>query len=238
MPSPSGIRSSAAGKRVYSPDEAVADVSDEAVVMVGGFAAPGAPQELVKALVRRRARRLTTISNSAHGRVSTLYDVAKLVEAGLVARCITSFPIYPGVTETNAVATQFREGRLEVEIVLQGTLAEQIRAGGSGIPAFWVQTGVNTPFEAGKEKRMFDGQECVLEYALRADFALIKAKRADTLGNLVYDKSQRNYGPIMAMAADVTVVEVEEAVEPGHIDPEAVITPGIFVDRVVVVKGH
>ena len=227
-----------AGKRVYSPDEAVADVFDEAVVMVGGFATPGAPQELVKALIRRRVRRLTTISNSAHGRVSTLHDVTKLVEAGLVARCITSFPIYPGVTDINAVATQFREGRLEVEIVLQGTLAEQIRAGGSGIPAFWVQTGVNTPFEAGKEKRMFDGQECVLEYALRADFALIKAKRADTLGNLVYDKSQRNYGPIMAMAADVTVVEVDEVVEPGHIDPEAVITPGIFVDRLVVPQGR
>lgn len=201
--------------------------------MVGGFATPGTPQELVKALVRHRARRLITISNSAHGRDSMLYDVAKLVEAGLVARCITSFPIYPGVADINAVAFQFREGRLEVEIVPQGTLAEQIRAGGSGIPAFWVQTGVDTPFEMGKEKRLFDGKEHVLEHALRADFALIKAKKADTLGNLVYDKSQRNYGPIMAMAADVTVVEVDEVVGPGHIDPEAVITPGIFVDRIV-----
>ena len=223
-----------AGKRICTPDEAVADLFDEAVVMVGGFATPGAPQELIKALIRRGSGRLTTISNSAHGRISTLYDVAKLVEAGLVARCITSFPIYPGVTEPNAVATQLREGRLEVVIVPQGTLAEQIRAGGSGIPAFWVQTGVDTPFEAGKEKREFDGHEYVLEHALRADFAFIKAKKADTLGNLVYDKAQRNYGPIMAMAAQVTIVEVDEVVEPGQIDPEMVVTPGIFVDRLVV----
>ena len=154
---------------------------------------------------------------------------------GLVARCITSFPTWP--SETSAVESLHREGRLEVETVPQGTLSERMRAAGSGIPAFWVRTGVGTPFEAGKEKRVFDGQEYVLEHALHADFALIKAKRADTLGNLVYDMTQRNHGPTMAMAARVTIVEVDEVVEPGQLDPEAVVTPGIFVDRLVVVGG-
>ncbi len=227
-----------AGKRVCTIDEAVADIFDGAVVMIGGFAGPGVPQELVKALIRRGATRLTTISNSAHGRNRRLYDAAKLVEAGLVARCITSFPVSGGASQPNAVETEYEAGRLEVEIVLQGTLAEQIRSGGSGIAAFWVRTGVGTPFEAGKEKRVFDGQEHILAEALHADFALIKAKRADTLGNLVYDKAQRNYGPIMAMAARVTIAEVDEVVEPGQIDPEAVITPGIFVDRLALLEGR
>ena len=227
-----------AGKRICTADEAVADIFDAAVVMIGGFAGPGAPQELVKALIRRGPRGLTTISNSAHGRVRSLYDVAKLVEAGLVARCITSFPVSGGATEPNAVEIQYQEGRLEVVIVAQGTLAERIRAGGGGIAAFWARTGVGTPFETGKENRVFNGQEYILEQALRADFALIKAKRADSLGNLVYDKTQRNYGPIMATAAQVTIAEVDEVVEPGRIDPEAVVTPGIFVDRLVLVKGH
>lgn len=224
-----------AGKRICTADEAVADVSDGAVVMIGGFALPGLAQELIKALIRRGPRRLTTISNSAHGRIGTLYEAARLVEAGLVAKCITSFPTWP--SETSAVESLYREGRLEVETLSQGTLSERMRAAGSGIPAFWVRTGVGTLFEAGKEKRVFDDQEYVLEYALHADFALIKAKRADTLGNLVYDMTQRNHGPTMAMAARVTIVEVDEVVEPGLLDPEAVVTPGIFVDRLVVVGG-
>ena len=219
-------------KPICTAEEAVVDVFDGAVVMIGGFALPGLPQELVKALIIHGARRLTTISNSAHGRIRTLYETARLVEAGLVSKCITSFPTWP--SELSAVASQHHEGRLEVETVPQGTLAERIRAAGSGIPAFWVRTGAGTLFETGKEKRVFEGQEYILEHALHADFALIKAKKADTLGNLVYDMSQRNHAPAMAGAARITIAEVDEVVEQGQLDPEAVVTPGIFVDRLVV----
>ena len=227
-----------AGKRICTADESVADIFDGAVVMVGGFATPGVPQGLVKALIRHGASRLTTISNAAHGRNHRLYDTAKLVEAGLVARCVTSFPMSGGAAEPNAVETQYEAGRLEVVIIPQGTLTEQIRAGGAGIAAFWVRTGVDTPFEAGMEKRAFNGQDHVLAEALRADFALIRARKADSLGNLVYDKAQRNYGPIMATAARVTIAEVDEVVETGQIDPEAVVTPGIFIDRLVLARGE
>ena len=224
-------------KRICTPDEAVEDVFDGAVVMVSGFAAPGVPQELVKALIRRGARELTVVSNSVHGFRPWLYDATKLIEAGLARKAITSFPVPPRASVESPAEVLWRQGKLEVDTVPQGTLSERIRAAGIGIEAFWVRTGVGTPFEDGKEKRTFDGHEHLLEYALPGDFALIKARRADTLGNLVYDKTQRNYGPIMAMAARVTIVEVDEILEPGEIDPETVITPGIFVDRLVPVKG-
>ena len=225
-----------APKRVFTSDEAVEDIFDGSVVMVSGFAIAGAPQELVKALIRRGAKNLTTISNNAHGRRPWLYDVAKLVDAGLLRKSITSFPVPPRTSVESLTEQLWQQGKMEVEVVPQGTLSERIRAAGAGIKAFWVRTGVGTPFEEGKEKRVFDGQEYILEYALPGDFALIKAKKADTMGNLVYDKTQRNYGPVMAMAANVTIVEVDEIVEPGEIDPETVVTPGIFVDRLVPVS--
>lgn len=221
-------------KPIFSPDEAVQDIFDGAVVMVSGFAIAGAPQELIKALIRHGAKDLTTISNNAHGRRPWLYDVAKLVNAGLLKKCITSFPVPPRTSVGSLAEELWQQGKLEVEIIPQGTLSERIRAAGAGIKAFWVRTGVGTPFEAGKEKRVFDGKEYLLEYALPADFALVRAKKADTLGNLVYDKTQRNYGPVMATAAKITIAEVDEIVEPGGIDPESVVTPGVFVDRLVI----
>jgi len=214
-----------------SPDEAVADIFDGATIMVAGFGTVGVPQELVKALLRKGVKELTCICNACHGRIRTLYDAARLVENGQVRRVITSFPIFPGIDA--AVERLWQEGKIEVEVVPQGTLAERIRAGGAGIGAFFTPTGIGTPFAEGKERRIINGRECVLETALRADFALLKAHKADTLGNLVYRRCQRNYNPIMAMAADVTIVEVDEVVEPGEIDPEVVITPGIYVDRIV-----
>ena len=220
-------------KRICTSDEAVADLFDGAVVMVSGFAVPGVAQELVKALIRRGAKDLTTVSNSVHDYRPGLCDAAKLVQAGLVSKAITSFPVPPRTSVESSAEKLWQQGKLEVETVPQGTLSERIRAAGIGVGAFWVRTGVGTPFEEGKERRVFGGQEHLLEYAIPADFALIKARRADTLGNLVYDKAQRNYGPIMAMAATVTIVEVDEIVEPGEIAPEMVVTPGIFVARLV-----
>lgn len=225
-------------KQFYSvADEAIADVFDGATLMVAGFAEPGVPQELVKAIIRKGVSGLTTISNSVHGMRSAIYDAAKLVEAGLVAKCITSFPAAPLASIASPAEQPYNNGSLDVETVPQGTLAERIRAGGIGLGGFWVRTGVGTLFECGKEQRRFqDGHTYVLEMPLKADFALLKARLADTFGNLVYDKTQRNYNPVMAMAASVTIVEVDEIVAPGEIDPELVITPGIFVDRLVLVK--
>jgi 3-oxoacid CoA-transferase A subunit len=225
-------------KRVCTADQAVSDISDGAVVMIGGFAAPGVPEELVKALLRQAPHKLTTISNGAHGRRSEVWDAAKLVEAGLVARCISSFPVAGGASAHNAVEAQYLQGQLEVVVIPQGTLSEQIRAGGAGIPAFWVPTGVGTAFEEGKEKRLFKGKVHLLEHALTADFALIKASRADTLGNLVYDKVQRNFGPTMATAGRITIAEVGEIVQPGEIPSESIITPGIYIDRLVIAEGR
>ena len=219
-------------KPVYpSPDDAVADIPDGATVMVGGFGRPGVPQCLVKALVRRGARDLTVISNACNGRRPDLWDAFKLVEAGLVRRTISSFPTH-GAAD-NLTQQLWRQGRLEVEVLPQGTLAERIRAAGAGIGAFWVRTGVGTVFAEGKERRTFDGQEYVLEEPLGADYALLRAHRADTLGNLVYRRAQRNYGPLMAAAARVTIVEVDQVVEPEELDPELVVTPGVYVQRLV-----
>lgn len=222
-------------KRICTPEEAVADVPDEAVVMFGGFARPGLPEYLISALINQGPQRLTTISNSAYGRKGTSYGVARLVEEGMVAKCITSFPVWP--SQEGDLLSRYREGKLEVEIVPQGTLSERMRAAGSGIPGFWVRTGVDTLFEEGKEKRKFGNQVYLLERALHADFAMIKAKQADTFGNLVYDMTQRNHNPTMASAGKVTIVEVEEIVDAGELNPEAIVTPGIFVDRIVPVGG-
>ncbi|MDO8210116.1 3-oxoacid CoA-transferase subunit A [Conexibacter sp. CPCC 206217] len=211
-------------------DSAVADVFDGATVMVGGFGLAGLPAVLLDALLDQGARELTVISNNAGAGDDPLEE---LIASARVRRIICSFPRSVGSV---AFEQRYRAGEIELELVPQGTLSERIRAGGSGVPAFFTPTGAGTTLAEGKEERMFDGGPCVLESSLRADFALISAARADAYGNLVYSKAGRNFGPIMAAAASTTIVQVREmAGEP--IDPEVVVTPGVFVDRVVEVGG-
>lgn len=216
-------------KRVNSAAQAVADIPDGASVMIGGFGEAGSPIELIHALIDHGARNLTVISNNTgSGRVG----LAALIAAGQVAKVICSFPksanslVFPEL---------YRAGRIQLELVPQGTLAERIRAGGAGIPAFYTPTAVGTVLAAGKETRSFEGREYVVERGLRADFALIKAERADRYGNLVYHATARNFSPIMCMAARTTIVQARECLEVGELDPECIVTPGIFVQRVVVV---
>ena len=225
-------------KRVcFTPGEAVADIRDGASVMVGGFGAPGAPQALVGALVRKAPKNLTIVAVSAHGARPEVGEASRLAEAGLVLRIITSFPAAPRSELWSVVEDMVQQGRIQVETVPMGTLAERIRAGGAGLGGFWTRTGVGTVFGEGKEQRRFpDGRMYVLELPLRADFALIRAKRADTHGNLIYEKTQRNFNPAMAIAAETTIAEVDEVVESGMIDPEVIVTPGIFVDRLMPAK--
>jgi len=209
-------------------DAAVAGVTDGATVLVGGFGTAGQPMELIDALIRTGAGDLTIVSNNAgngdHG-------LAALLAAGRVRKVICSFPRQ---SDSYVFDALYRAGKVELEVVPQGNLAERIRAAGAGIGAFFTPTGVGTPLAEGKEVRQIDGRDYVLEYPIRGDLALVKAHRADTLGNLVYRKTARNFGPVMATAATTTVVQVDSVVEAGQIDPEVVVTPGIFVDRVVV----
>ncbi|HRQ73307.1 MAG TPA: 3-oxoacid CoA-transferase subunit A [Phycisphaerales bacterium] len=217
-------------KRCSSAREAVAPVHDGATVMIGGFGSAGSPVELIHALIDQGARGLTVISNNAGcGRVG----LAALIEAGRVERVVCSFP---RSADSEAFAARYRAGRIALDLVPQGTLAERIRAGGAGIPAFYTPVSVGTPLGEGKERRSVGGRECVLEHALTADFALVKAERADRYGNLVYRKTARNFGPIMCMASRVAIVQARRIVEPGEIDPEVVVTPGVFVQRVVEVR--
>ena len=222
-------------KVISSTDEAVADIPDGAEIMVGGYAVPGTPQNLVKALLKRGVGGLACISGPWYGRDPDLYDVARLVASGQVKRVITTAPIYPD-SEERALQLWSKE-RLELEVVAQGTLAERIWAGGAGLGGFFLPTRMGTAVEDEREKLVIDGQEYILEEPLKADFALLRAHKADTLGNLVYRYSQRNWNPIMAMAAEVTIVEVDQVVQPGELDPELVVTPGIYVDRIVEVGG-
>jgi 3-oxoadipate CoA-transferase alpha subunit len=211
-----------------SADEAVADVADGSTVLVGGFGPAGMPYALIDALIRQGATDLTIVNNNA-GNADT--GLAALLAEGRVRKVICSFPrqhdswVFDGL---------YREGRIELELVPQGNLAERMRAAGAGIGAFFCPTGVGTPLAEGKETREIDGRTYVLEYPIHGDVALIGAHRADRAGNLVYLKTARNFGPVMATAADLVVAEVLEVVEIGAIDPEVVVTPGIFVDRVVV----
>lgn len=214
-------------KRVQSAGEAVADIHDGAIVMIGGFGEAGSPIELIHALIDRGARGLTVISNNTG---SGEVGLAALLKAERVAKVICSFP---RTANSTVFPDLYRRGKVELELVPQGTLAERIRAGGAGIPAFYTPAAVGTPLAEGKESRVFDGKEYLLERWLRADFALIKGRCADTHGNVVYHKTARNFGPVMAMAARVTIVQVNSIVRPGGIDPEVVVSPGIFVDRVV-----
>ncbi|MEU9756209.1 3-oxoacid CoA-transferase subunit A [Streptomyces althioticus] len=208
-------------------DEAVAGVEDGSTVLVGGFGLAGMPFDLVDALIRQGASDLTVVSNNAgNGEVG----LAALLNAGRVRKVICSFPRQ---SDSYVFDELYRAGRVELEVVPQGTLAERMRAGGAGIGGFYSPVGVGTPLAAGKETREIDGRTYVLEFPITGDVALISAHRADTLGNLVYRKTARNFGPVMATAAATVVAQVTEIVEPGTIDPETVVTPGIFVDRLV-----
>lgn len=214
-------------KRADSASEAVADVFDGATVMIGGFGEAGSPVELIHALIDQGARDLTVISNNTG---SGEVGLAALIKHERVSKAICS---YPRTANSTVFPELYRAGKIELELVPQGTLAERIRAGGAGIPAFYTATAVGTPLAEGKESRTFDGRAYLLEHGLRADFTLIKGRCADSHGNVVYNKTARNFGPPMAMAAATTIVQVADVVEPGALDPETIVTPGIFVDRVV-----
>jgi 3-oxoadipate CoA-transferase alpha subunit len=210
-----------------STDEAVAGIADGSTVLIGGFGFAGMPFDLIEALIRHGASELTVVSNNAgNGDVG----LAALLEAGRVRKMICSFPRQ---VDSYVFDELYRSGRVELEVVPQGTLAERIRAGGAGIGGFYCPTGVGTPLAAGKETREIDGRTYVLEYPIKADVALIAAHLADRLGNLVYRKTARNFGPVMATAATTVIAQVSEIVPVGAIDPETVVTPGIYVDRVV-----
>ena len=208
---------------------AVGDITDGATVMIGGFGEAGSPIELIHALIDHGAKNLTVINNNTG---SGEVGLAALIRAGCVAKMICS---YPRSMNSTVFPDLYRAGKIELELVPQGTLAERIRAGGAGVPGFYTPASVGTPLAEGKEQRTFDGIDYVLEHGLRADFALIKGKCADRYGNVVYNKTARNFSPLMAMAARTTTVQVAECVPAGDMDPEAVITPGIFVQRVVLV---
>ena len=223
--------------------EAVADIPDGATLMIDGFAGPGGtPQNLIRALRDHGARDLTIISNTAGLASVTGFgtvpgdrptDIGALVENEQVKKVIASFPVSPSPSRPTAFERAYRKGNAELEVAPQGTLAERIRAGGAGIPAFYTPTGAGTLIAEGKEVRTFDGREHLLETALKADFALLRAHRSDPLGNTQYRGTSRNFNGVMATAAEVVVMEVDEIVEPGEIDPGAVHTPGIYVNRIV-----
>lgn len=213
-------------------DEAVAGIEDGSTVFVGGFGLAGMPFDLIDALIRQGATDLTIVSNNAgNGDVG----LAALLKAGRVRKVICSFPRQ---ADSWVFDDLYRAGQIELELVPQGNLAERMRAAGAGIGAFFCPTSVGTPLAEGKETREIDGRSYVLEYPIRGDYAFISAHRADTLGNLVYRKTARNFGPVMATAARVTVVQVAAVVPAGALDPEAVVTPSIFVDRIVPVEAR
>jgi 3-oxoadipate CoA-transferase, alpha subunit len=214
-------------KLVSTAAAALADVQDGATVLVGGFGTAGQPHELLEALIEQGARELTIVCNNAGNGNSGL---AALLAAGRVRRIVCSFPRQADSWHFDRL---YRAGRIELELVPQGNLAERIRAAGAGIGGFFTRTGYGTPLAEGKECRVIDGLGYVFETPIHADLALIKAERADRWGNLVYRKTARNFGPVMAMAAKTTVATVHEVVALGELDPEAVVTPGLFVQRVV-----
>ncbi|WP_375291839.1 3-oxoacid CoA-transferase subunit A [Qipengyuania sp.] len=214
-------------KSVTSAMEAIADLQDGAAIMISGFGDAGAPAELIQAVVDHGATNLTVISNNAG---SGEIGIAALIKAGRVRKVVCSFP---RMAASHHFEQRYRSGELELELVPQGNLAARIQAAGSGLGAIYTPTGFGTLLAQGKETRNIDGRDYVLEYPIHADFALIKAERGDRWGNLVYRKAARNFGPIMAMAAKCTVAQVGHMVPLGEIDPETVVTPGIFVKRVV-----
>ena len=210
-----------------SADAAVAGIEHGSTILVGGFGLAGMPFDLIDALIRQGAKDLTIVSNNAgNGDVG----LAALLAAGRVRKVLCSFPrqadswVFDGL---------YRAGKIELEVVPQGNLVERMRAAGAGIGAFYCPTAVGTPLAEGKEEREIDGRRYLLEYPIKGDYALIGAHIADTMGNLVYRKTARNFGPVMATAATTVVAQVREVVDIGGIDPEVVVTPGIYVDRVV-----
>jgi 3-oxoadipate CoA-transferase alpha subunit len=214
-------------KTVKTIDAAVAGIKDGATIMVSGFGEAGAPSLLMEAIINQGAKNLTAISNNAG---ESYHGLAKLIAEKRVTKVICSFPT---AAKRAVVKDLYAVGELELEIVPQGTLSERIRASGAGIGGFYTPTSFGTKLGEDKETRKFNDRDYVLEYPLHADFAFVKAKQGDRWGNLTYDKSARNFGPSMAMAGRITVVQVDEIVELGDLDPEAIVTPGIFVDRVI-----
>ena len=215
-------------KVVASSEEAVRDIAAGSTIMLGGFGLCGIPENLIGALVRRGVKGLHTISNNmgVDG-----FGMGLMLEAGMIASHVGSY-----VGENKLLEQLVIDGELQVSLIPQGTLAERIRAGGAGIPAFYTPAGVGTLVAEGKEVREFDGKKYILERWLKADYALVKAWKGDRHGNLVYRKTARNFNPMMATAARITIAEVEELVEPGELAPDAIMTPGIFVKRIV--KGE
>ena len=232
-------------KVVNSFDEAVSDIPDGATLMIDGFAGPGGtPQNLIRALRDHGARDLTIVSNTA-GLASVIgfgtipgtrpIDIGILIDNEQVGKVIASYPVSPSPSRPTSFERAYREGKVDLEVVPQGTLAERIRAGGAGIPAFYTPTSVGTLLAEGKETREFDGREHVMELGISADFALLRANVADTLGNVVYRGTSRNFNAVMATAARITVMEVDEIVEPGALDANSIHTPGIYVNRIVAI---
>ena len=217
-------------KILQDVDEAVAPIYDGATVMIGGFGKAGQPVELIEALLRQGAKDLTVVNNNAGNGEEGL---AALIGAGRVRKIICSFPRQ---SDSHIFDAKFRAGEIELELVPQGNLAERIRAAGAGIGGFFTPTAYGTPLAEGKETRMIDGRGYVFETPIHADFALVKALKADTTGNLIYRKTARNFGPIMAAAAKNAIVQVREIVETGDLDPEIIVTPGIYVNSLVQVS--
>mgnify|MGYP000897608081 FL=1 len=218
-------------KVVGSAREAVAGIFDGATILISGFGEAGSPIELIHALIDQGSKDLTIVSNNTgNGHIG----LAALIGNRQVKKMVCSFP---RTANSITFPELYRKGNIELELVPQGTLAERIRAGGAGIPAFFTPTSVNTTLAENKEVRMFDGKAFVMEYGIKADFALVKCKVADRYGNLLFNKTARNFGPVMCMAAKTAIVQASQLVEPGAIDPEIVVTPGIFVQKIVEIQN-
>ena len=218
-------------KVISSAAEAVKGIFDGATVMISGFGEAGSPIELIHALIDHGARNLTVVSNNTgNGHIG----LAALIENRQVRKMVCSFP---RTAQSVVFPELYAKGEIELELVPQGTLAERIRAGGAGIPAFYTPTTVNTPLQKGKETRVFNGRTYVMEFAIKADFALVKCKMADRYGNLIFNKTARNFGPVMCMGSKQAIVQTSKVVDAGEIDPEIVVTPGIFVGKVVEIQN-
>ena len=215
-------------KEVQNITAAISYIDDGAVILSGGFGDAGAPINLLEALAKTDVKNLTIVSNNAG---EGNYGLAALMKSGKVAKIICSYPISAG---SIVFQNLYNNNKIQLDVVPQGTLSERMRAAGAGIGAFFTPTSAGTKLGEGKETRIIEGIEHVLEYPLKGDIALILGKKADRLGNIIYDKSARNFSPVMAMAATITIVQVEELVEVGEMDPELIITPGIFIDHIFV----
>ncbi|EAZ86325.1 CoA transferase subunit A [Lysinibacillus fusiformis] len=218
------------GKVWGSFEEAVADIKDGDMLAVGGFGLCGIPEKAIAALVQKGTKDLTVVSNNCG---VDDWGLGLLLANKQIKKMVASY-----VGENKIFEQQFLSGELEVELTPQGTLAERLRAGGAGIPGFYTATGVGTPIAEGKEVKVFDGKDYILEKGITADFALVKAWKADKLGNLVYRKTSRNFNPLAAMAGKITIAEVEEIVEIGELDPDHIHTPGVFVQRVLLGENY